>query len=109
MKKEWTKTELQYVLHTVRNWINKCGFETFHHGKLKHIGTVDKLENILGLPYTSSGRAATIYVCNTLLYLDKEKHFIVSCFEMDENNVIYAVCVGRGDGAESETFVPINQ
>lgn len=108
MKKEWTEIELQHVLHTVRIWINTRGFETLHHGKLKHIGTVDELDKILGLPYTSSGRAATIGICNTLLYLDKEKHFIVSCFEMDECGKIFAVCVGRGDGEENEIFVPIN-
>lgn len=108
MKKEWTEMELKFVLKTVLNWINSRPFETLHHGRLKYITTTERLDEVLGLPYTSSGRAATIGVCNTLLYLDTEKHFIVSCFEMDESGIIYAVCVGRGDGGENEIFVPIN-
>lgn len=108
MKKEWTEAEFEFVLESVLTWINSRMFETLHHGRLKHITTTERLDEVLGLPYTSSGRAATIGICNTLLYLDKEKHFIVSCFEMNECGKIFAVCVGRGDGEEKEIFVPIN-
>lgn len=106
MRKEWTEIELQHVLHTVRIWINTRGFETLHHGKLKHIGTVDELDKILGLPYTSSGRAACVSICNTELYLDNDRKYTVNSFEMDYYGIIYAVCF---DKDENELLIPINK
>lgn len=106
MRKEWTEIELQHVLHTIRIWINTRGFETLHHGKLKHIGTVGELDKILGLPYTSSGRAACVSICNTELYLDNERKYTVKSFEMDDYGIIHAVCF---DKDENELLIPINK
>jgi hypothetical protein len=106
MRKEWTEIELQHVLHTVRIWINTRKFETLHHGKLKHIGTVAELDKILGLPYTSSGRAACVGICNTELYLDNDRKYTINSFEMDYYGIIYAVCF---DKDENELLIPINK
>lgn len=106
MKKEWSEIELQHVLHTVRIWINSRKFVTSHHGRLQHIRTVAELDYILGMPYTSSGRAACVGICNTELYLDNDRKYTVNSFEMDDYGIIYAVCF---DKDENELLIPINR
>lgn len=106
MKKEWSEIELQHVLHTVRIWINSRKFVTSHHGRLQHIRTVAELDYILGMPYTSSSRAACVGICNTELYLDNDRKYTVNSFEMDDYGIIYAVCF---DKYENELLIPINR
>lgn len=70
MEKNWNDYELNFVLSRIKYWINSRKFVTMHHGELSHVGRISDLEFILGLPYTSSGRAACVSVTNTELYLD---------------------------------------
>lgn len=106
MKKEWTETELSQVMRAIKAWINSRKFVTSHHGRLQHIRTVTEMDYILGMPYTSSGRAACVGICNTELYLDNDRKYTVSCFEMDDYGIIYAVCF---DDEENELLIPINR
>ena len=106
MKKEWTEKETRFVLQTIKKWINSRKFVTKHDGVLGHIRTIADMANILGMPYTSSGRAACVGVCNTELYLDDERNYHVYCFEMNDYGVVYAVCHNyEGD----ELMIPINK
>lgn len=107
MKKEWTDKELRFVMQTIKKWINSRKFVTMHDGQLRHISTIAELDNILGLPYTSSGRAACVGICNTQLYLDDNRKWVVDCFEMDDYNRVYAVCREVKDDW-NELFIPIN-
>lgn len=107
MKKEWTEKETRFVLQVIKKWINSRKFVTMHDGQLRHIRTIAELDNILGLPYTSSGRAACVGICNTQLYLDDNRKWVVSCFEMDYYNRVYAVCHEVKDDL-NELFIPIN-
>lgn len=77
-----------------------------HQGELSHIASCRDLDNMLGLPYTSSGRAATVAITNTELYLDERKIWKVDCFEMDDDDVIYAVCTDRDS---NELLIPITK
>lgn len=106
MKKEWTENELKQVMLTIKNWMNSRKFVTRHDGLLGHIRTIQEMESILGMPYTSSGRAACVGVCNTELYLDDEREYHVYCFEMSDYGVIYAVC-HNDEG--NELMIPINK
>lgn len=106
MKKNWTDKELAQVLRVIKAWLNSRYFTTLHHGRLPHFRTVDEMDFYLGMPYTSSGRSASVSICNTELYLDSQKIFSVKCFEMDEFGIIYAVCL---DKYENELLIPINK
>ena len=106
MKKKWTEKEMRFVLQTIKKWINSRKFVTKHDGLLGHIRTIAELENILGMPYTSSGRAACVGICNTELYLDNDRKYTVYSFEMDDYGIIYAVCF---DKDENELLIPINK
>lgn len=106
MKKEWTESELKQVMRAIKTWINSRKFVTKHDGRLRHIGTVAEMDYILGMPYTSSGRAACVGICNTELYLDDERKYTVNSFEMDDYGIIYAVCF---DYNANELLIPINK
>lgn len=106
MKKEWTDNETKQVMLTIKKWINSRKFVTKHDGLLGHIRTIQELDNILGMAYTSSGRAACLGVCNTYLYLDDEREYHVYCFEMNDYGVVYAVC--HNDNCD-ELMIPINK
>ena len=106
MKKEWTENELKQVMLTIKNWINSRKFVTRHDGLLGHIRTIQEMDSILGMPYTSSGRAACVGVCNTELYLDDKREYHVYCFEMSDYGVVYAVCHNY-EG--KELMIPINK
>jgi hypothetical protein len=64
------------------------------------------MEVLLGLPYTSSGRCAGVFITNTILYLDYDMKYHVYGFEMDDYGIIYAVCF---DKDENELLIPINK
>lgn len=106
MKKEWTESELKQVMLSIKNWINSRKFVSRNDGKLPHISTIQQLDYILGMPYTSSGRAACVGICNTELYLDDARKYHINSFEMDDYGVIYAVCF---DENENELLIPINK
>lgn len=106
MKKEWSDTELKQVTHAIKKWINSRKFVTRHDGLLGHIRTVAELDEILGLAYTSSSRAACTSICNTELYLDDNREYIVRSFEMNDYGIVFAVCY---DSNENELLIPINR
>lgn len=106
MKTSWSEQELRKVISTIRMWVNSRKFTTMHYGVLSYVRTVPELEYLLGLPYTSSGRAACVGITNTELYLDDSRLWVVYCFEMDDYGVIYAVCHDRDD---NEILIPINK
>ena len=104
MKKEWSNHEYEFAMLDIKNWLNSRRFET-REGVLGHV-CVRYMENKLGLPYTSSGRAAGVFITNTILWLDKERKYNVYGFEMDENDIVYAIC---HDIDENELLIPINK
>lgn len=104
MKKEWANHEYNYALLKIKSWLNSRRFET-RDGVLGHVCVRD-MDKILGLPYTSSGRAAGLFITNTILWLDKEHKYNVYGFEMDEDDTVYAVC---HDVNENELLIPINK
>ena len=104
MKKEWSKIELKFVLFQVNKWLNSRKFESYH-GDVKFFTSVEQMDKVLGLAYTSSGRAACVSICNTELYLDARCRYIVRSFEMNEDCIVFAVC---WDKNENELLIPIN-
>lgn len=104
-KQEWTSDEYRCVLGSIKRWLNSRFFCT-KDGILFGVRTNKEMERLLGLPYTSSGRAACVGVTNTLLYLDYDMQYHVYSFEMDEDGVIVAVC---HDNEENELLIPINK
>lgn len=105
MKKEWTNKEYDRALLVIRRWLNSRKFETLHQGELGMFLTAEKMDKVLGFAYTSSGRCAGIFICNTCLYLDKDYKYHIRGFEMDEKDTIYALCY---DTDENELLIPIN-
>lgn len=105
-KKEWTDQETVNVMHRILLWLNSRKFETKHYGVLRNIHTIEELDRLFGFPYTSSGRAAGVWVTNTELYLDSEKKYHVYGFGKDTAGIIYAVCY---DNNENELLIPINK
>lgn len=103
-KKNWSEQEMDYVLRSIREWLNSRHFLT-KDGILHYIPSISKMEEILGLPYTSCGRAACLGVTNTLLYLDYDCAYHIYSFELDDEGIIYAIC-DNVDG--SELVIPIN-
>lgn len=106
MKKEWSEIELRQVMQAIKTWLNSRKFVTKHDGVLPRFSTPSQMDNVLGMPYTSSGRAACVGVCNTELYLDDERKYHVNSFEMDDYGIVYAVCF---DYEENELLIPINK
>ena len=105
MKKEWTEEEHKMVLRTIKRWLNSRKFVTLHDGEINLVKTISEMEDLLGLPYTSSSRAACVGVTNTELYLDNDRKFRVVSFEVDDYEVVYAVC---RDKEENELLIPIS-
>lgn len=105
MKKEWTEAEHKMVLRTIKYWINSRKFVTRHYGEIMPVKNIGELEYLFGLPYTSSCRAACVGVTNTELYLDEDRKYNVVSFEMDDYQVVYAVCF---DNEENELLIPIS-
>lgn len=104
-KKEWTDRECEIVMSQILRWVNSRTFETRHYGVLITVKTMEELDRLFGLPYTSSGRAAGVWVTNTELYLDAEKKYHVYGFQKCEDGTVYAVCF---DEEENELLIPIN-
>lgn len=104
-KREWTDQETVNVMRSILLWLNSRKFET-RHCVLKSIHTIEDLDRLFGFPYTSSGRAAGVWVTNTELYLDAEKKYHVYGFQKDTAGIIYAVCFNNG---ENELCIPINK
>lgn len=104
-KKAWSGDEYRYVLRCIKAWLNSRFFIT-KDGVLFRMRSIKEMEELLGLPYTSSSRAACVGVTNTLLYLDYDMQYHVYSFEMDEDSVIVAVCY---DNNENELLIPINK
>lgn len=105
MKREWTDVEHKKVLRSIKSWLNSRKFVTLHDGEIKLVRTIAQMEDLLGLPYTSSGRSACVSITNTELYLDNDRKFRVVSFEMDDYGVVYAVC---WDKNENELLIPIS-
>lgn len=105
-KREWNDQETVNVMRRILLWLNSRKFETKHYGVLRNIHTIEELDRLFGLPYTSSGRAAGVWITNTTLYLDAEKKYYVYGFQKCEDGTVYAVCF---DEEEDELLIPINK
>lgn len=102
MRKEWSRRHERIALIAIKMWFNSRTWETMH-GELPYFCFISDMDEVLGLPYTSSGRAACVSITNTEVYLDKDHKFKVASFEMDENDIVYAVC---RDTNENEILIP---
>ena len=106
MEKEWTEAGIKYVFETIKKWIKTRTFKTLKNGTIGGSMMIRQMENLLGLPYTSSGRHAGLWICNDVVYLDLECKYHIVGFCMDVRGCVYAECF---DKDENELFIPINK
>lgn len=110
--KQWTESEMKFALNEIKRWFNSRDCKS-REGKLPHFMCVQHMETVLGLPYTSSGRAACVSITNTEVYLDVMKEWRIYCFEMEDSvdmwgrkrHSIFAICY---NDKEDELIIKIN-
>jgi hypothetical protein len=67
--------------------------------------TQKEVENLLGLPYTSTSAFAGLWVSNTQIYMDDECEWTIEGFAMGVNGQFYAYCQ---DVNEKELLIAIS-
>lgn len=66
--------------------------------------TKKQAQNLLGLPYTSSGDFAGLWVTNTQIFIDANCTYQIEGFVMGVSGRFYAYCM---DVNENELLIPI--
>ena len=105
----WTTQQHKTAEQAIVKYLKSRFFETLHSGEnttpFCGCKTFRDFDNILGLAFTSSSSFAGRWICNTELYLDIAREFMLIGFAMDKNHFVYATW---RDKKERELTFPIN-
>lgn len=90
MKKEWTEQDFDLVYKTIRDYIGGKRYTT-HTGKSLFISKPE-IEDVLGLPYTSSSSYAMLSMdCNVHIHSNDFKSYHFDHVGIDDNGSVVLV------------------
>jgi hypothetical protein len=100
--KEWTDKEFKTIKQAIKKHFLFKAFRTTQGTKTLY--TYADIENLLGLPYTSSSSFAGVWVTNSEVYSPKypELHYVG--FAIGDDTKPYAIL---WDNEENETLLPL--
>lgn len=88
--KEWNPSQFKLIELAIVKHFKGRKINTLHGYYLPPF-TLNQLDTIFGLAYTSTGIFACYGVCNTEVYFDVEKIYKYSYFVIDEDGNCYAI------------------
>ena len=88
---EWTPAQFTKMELALRAYFKSRMLITRHGNHFFNYPKFSKLDEILGLAYTSTGIWACYGVCNTEAYFDLKKVYQYSYFVMDKDEHCYAI------------------
>lgn len=100
--KDWNEDQQKEVNNIITNYFAYKTFKDQNNNTIVMSGIFSKIDNILGLAYTSSSSFPMLGICNVNLYLDDEYYF--NYIYIDTN---YNVCISLQDDKEQEKNIII--
>lgn len=96
--KEWDENQTECVRELVAAYLSIRPYNIKDKKDVSFfLKDYNAIDNILGFAYTSSGRCAGLWICNTLLYMDSENKLIVRGFVLDACAHVYALCEDKNE------------
>ena len=96
LSKEWNfQADHKAILKAIARFLKSRPFEYGYLEEKKfRVSDFTKqgIQTLLGLPYTSTGDFAGIWVTNTTLYFDAERTWQIEGFAMGVNGEFFAYC-----------------
>jgi hypothetical protein len=106
-KKEWNEKDFDLANSSILNYFSYKTLKNQRGENVTMRGILNRLEEQLGLPYTSSSSFACMALdCNSHFYHPTEKDFRFDYVAITEDNKIFIALCDNED--EKEMFIQIN-